>query len=40
MVWMVELMVPFETEFQDAAERDETNYEDRKANRYNTYLIT
>jgi len=35
-VWSVELMVPFETEFQDAAESEETSYEDlvHKANRY------
>ena len=41
---MVELTVPFETGFQAAAERKETNYEDlvnraRQAG-YNTHLIT
>ena len=41
---MVELTVPFETSFQAAAERNETNYEDlvnraRQAG-YNTLLIT
>ena len=43
-VRMVELTVPFETGFQAAAERKETNYEDlvnraRQAG-YNTHLIT
>ena len=42
MAWSVELMVPFETEFQDAAKSEETSYEDlvHKASRYSTYLIT
>jgi len=41
-VWSVELTVPFETEFQDTAESEETSYEDlvHKASRYSTYLIT
>ena len=43
-LWMVELTVPFETGFQDAAERKETSYEDlvhrAKQAGYNTHLIT